>query len=135
MAKTSPLEFKKSFNNELSGWNSEQDGDLPKGPGLYKATLILIEDITDTFLDMSEWDKGLVIVNGFVLGKYAFIGPQQTLYLPGPFLQPGNNEIITFEHFKPAGALISPKIRLSKHLKNCQEIVCVFFLFVSNHSR
>ncbi|KAJ3664571.1 hypothetical protein Zmor_000127 [Zophobas morio] len=96
-----PLEFKTSFNNELSGWNSVED-DLPKGPGLYRATLTLGEDITDTFLDMSEWDKGLVIVNGFVLGKYAFIGPQQTLYLPGPFLQPGNNEIIIFEHFQPA---------------------------------
>ena len=61
---------------------------------MYKATLTLGEDITDTFFDMSEWDKGLVIVNVFVLGKYAFIGPQQTLYLPGHFLQLDNNEIL-----------------------------------------
>ncbi|KAJ3664570.1 hypothetical protein Zmor_000126 [Zophobas morio] len=97
-----PLEFKSSWTKKLTGWSSVDSTSLSKGPGLYKATLSVDEDRTDTFLDMSEWNKGVVIVNGFVLGRYAFIGPQQTLYLPGPFLQPGDNEIVIFEHFEPA---------------------------------
>jgi hypothetical protein len=51
---------------------------------------------------MQEWTKGVVFVNGFALGKHAMIGPQQTLYLPGPFLQTGENEIVIFEEFGPA---------------------------------
>ncbi|XP_063930668.1 beta-galactosidase-1-like protein 2 [Zophobas morio] len=96
-----PLEFQSSWTKNLTDWNNVSS-DLPKGPGLYKATLTVDEDHTDTFIDMSEWNRGVVIVNGFVLGRYAFIGPQQTLYLPGPFLQTGDNDIVIFEHFEPA---------------------------------
>jgi hypothetical protein len=32
-------------------------------------------DPKDTFIDMQEWMKGVVFVNGFALGKYADIGP------------------------------------------------------------
>jgi hypothetical protein len=48
---------------------------------------------------MQEWVKGFVIVNGIVVGRYVpALGPQQALYLPGPWLQKGDNEIIVFEH-------------------------------------
>ncbi|KAJ3615419.1 hypothetical protein MTP99_007475 [Tenebrio molitor] len=48
---------------------------------------------------MRAWVKGFVIVNGIVLGRYATaLGPQQALYLPGPWLHKGDNEIIVFEH-------------------------------------
>lgn len=53
-----------------------------------------IEDSpTDTFLDMSGWHKGIVFVNGFNIGRYFRIGPQQTLYVPAPLLKSGNNEV------------------------------------------
>lgn len=51
----------------------------------------------DVFLDMRGWIKGAVWVNGHSIGKYWSIGPQQTLYVPGPWVKKGKNEIIVFE--------------------------------------
>nr|CAI5868158.1 unnamed protein product [Callosobruchus analis] len=93
-----PLEFKKSWISSLTGWHAPSKA---AGPSLYK-TEIFIEDPTDTYLDMQSWCKGIVIVNNFVLGRYSVIGPQQTLYLPGPFLRKGWNEILVFEHYRAA---------------------------------
>ena len=51
----------------------------------------------DTFLDTSNFVKGMVWVNGHALGRVWNIGPQKTLYLPGPWLHPGANEVIVFD--------------------------------------
>jgi beta-galactosidase len=56
-----------------------------------------INKIGDVFLDMREWGKGIVFVNGHNLGRYWKVGPQQTLYLPGCWLQKGKNTIVIFE--------------------------------------
>ena len=65
-------------------------------PTLYKGHF-RIKQFKDTYIDMSKWTKGLVIVNGFVLGRYWNIGPQQSLYVPSPILSHGLNEILVFE--------------------------------------
>ncbi|MEP7107637.1 MAG: beta-galactosidase [Ferruginibacter sp.] len=65
-------------------------------PALFSGTFI-VKAIGDIFLDMRSWGKGILFVNGFNLGRYWNIGPQQTLYLPGAFLKKGNNEILIFE--------------------------------------
>ena len=57
--------------------------------------------IGDAYLDMSKWGKGVVWVNGYNLGRYWNIGPQQTLYVPGEWLKPGNNEVVVLELIKP----------------------------------
>lgn len=44
---------------------------------------------------MSAWHKGIVFVNGFNLGRYFKVGPQQTLYLPAPVLKQGTNTVLT----------------------------------------
>ncbi|KAH0815733.1 hypothetical protein GEV33_007058 [Tenebrio molitor] len=98
-----PLEFKKSWIAALTGWKSFDDSQT--APALYRGTLTVEGDPKDTFIDMQEWMKGVVFVNGFALGKYADIGPQQTLYLPGPFLQEGENEIVIFEEFGAAAQI------------------------------
>lgn len=67
-----------------------------KAPAFYRATFEL-NRVGDTFLDMSRWGKGVVWVNGHNLGRYWHIGPSQTLYLPGPWLKQGENEIIILE--------------------------------------
>ncbi|XP_018573980.2 beta-galactosidase-1-like protein 2, partial [Anoplophora glabripennis] len=92
-----PLEFKKEWTNNLQGWTDKTSND---GPALFYATLEISDEPQHTFLDMRKRTKGLVIVNGFPLGKYLILGPQQTLYLPGPFLRKGTNDIVIFEHFK-----------------------------------
>ncbi|KAK5650908.1 hypothetical protein RI129_001937 [Pyrocoelia pectoralis] len=97
---TMPLEFKKKWTNSLTGWRAISDWNVAK-PALYKATFEIGEPM-DTFVDMKTWTKGIVIINGFVLGRYATpLGPQQTLYLPAPLLQEGVNEMIVFEQFYP----------------------------------
>lgn len=65
-------------------------------PAFYKGTFD-VETHADTFLELPQWTKGVVYVNGFNLGRYWEIGPQKTLYVPAPILQAGANEIIVFE--------------------------------------
>jgi beta-galactosidase len=62
-------------------------------PGFFRGTFS-VQKLGDTFLDMSGWKKGVVWVSFRNLGRYWSIGPQQCLYLPGPWLQIGTNEII-----------------------------------------
>ena len=65
-------------------------------PVIYNGSFILSKT-GDTFLDLSEWGKGIVFVNGHNLGRYWNAGPQQTLYLPGCWLKKGKNTISIFE--------------------------------------
>ena len=96
--------------NEITGnWNMYQfpmdhEPDLNSFSNKYKKDQPMIYEgnfslskTGDTFLDMSQWGKGIVFVNGHNLGRYWNIGPQQTLYLPGCWLKKGNNKITVFE--------------------------------------
>lgn len=65
-------------------------------PVLYKGRFDL-RTTGDTFLDMHQWGKGIVYVNGHHLGRYWQVGPQQTLYVPGCWLHKGRNEFVIFE--------------------------------------
>ena len=56
-----------------------------------------IENPKDTFLKLNNFTKGFVVINGFNIGRYWEIGPQQTLYVPACLLKDGENEIIVFE--------------------------------------
>jgi beta-galactosidase len=51
----------------------------------------------DTFLDMTNFKKGIAWVNGHNLGRYWSIGPQKRLYCPASFLRQGTNEMIVFD--------------------------------------
>lgn len=101
-----PFEFKKTWTNALSGWRTVASR---TEPALYKFSLT-VANPEDTFVDMSKWTKGIVIVNGFVLGRHFFTGPQQTLYLPAPFLKKGVNDIIVFEHYSAPESLDFSKV-------------------------
>lgn len=68
-------------------------------PGLYKGTFNLNQP-ADTYLDMRDFGKGFVFLNGHNLGKYWQIGPQQTIYVPASWLKKGKNEIIVFDELK-----------------------------------
>jgi len=63
-----------------------------------------LQTVGDTYLDMSNWGKGVVWVNGHNLGRYWNIGPQQTLYVPVEWLRTGKNEIAILELLKPGQA-------------------------------
>lgn len=95
---------------ELTGWEIRAidfgaDAELPplrwqprrsSGPAFWRGSF----DATataDTFLDMSAWGQGIVWVNGRCLGRYWSIGPTQTMYLPGPWLRAGRNEVVVLD--------------------------------------
>jgi beta-galactosidase len=65
-------------------------------PAFYRGTFRL-KKTGDTFLHFGKWSKGTAWVNGHHLGRFWKIGPQQTLYLPGPWLKQGENEIVVFD--------------------------------------
>lgn len=83
----------------------KKDSNTQKHPAYYKATFNLAKT-GDTFLNMSDWSKGLVWVNGHAMGRYWEIGPQQTLYVPGCWLKEGENEIIVFDLASPRATKI-----------------------------
>ncbi len=100
---------KVTFNqHEVKGWSmygfpctSVNDLKLGKaghrsGPVLRRGSFVL-DDSADTYLDMRDWGKGSVWVNGRSIGRYWYVGPQQTLYVPGPWLKKGRNEIVVLE--------------------------------------
>ena len=68
---------------------------VSSGPAFYKGRFDL-QTTGDTFLDLRGWGKGAVWINGHALGRFWNIGPQQTLYLPAPFLKKGSNEVLVF---------------------------------------
>jgi beta-galactosidase len=66
------------------------------GPSLYRGTF-QVNKLGETFLDLRGWSKGAVWVNGHAIGRYWWIGPQQTLYVPSVWLKPGTNSIDIFD--------------------------------------
>jgi beta-galactosidase len=60
----------------------------------------------DTFLDTSAFTKGEVWLNGQPLGRVWNIGPQTTLYVPGPWLRKGENEVVVFDLQGGAGRML-----------------------------
>lgn len=69
-------------------------------PALKEGTFVL-NTVGDTYLDMSNWGKGTVWVNGHNLGRYWEVGPQQTIYVPAEWLRTGANNITVMELIKP----------------------------------
>ena len=65
------------------------------GPAFYQGHFDL-QTLGDTFLDTRGWGKGAAWINGHALGRFWNIGPQQTLYVPAPWLKKGSNAIVIF---------------------------------------
>ena len=68
----------------------------PAAPAFYHVPFSVDRPL-DTFLALPGWTKGVAWVNGFNLGRYWKVGPQQTLYVPAPILRQGENELVIFE--------------------------------------
>jgi len=100
-----PLEFDSQLVNAIqqsSDWKPVTSASTTTR--LYQGSFTISQEPLDTFLDMSDWGKGVAVVNGFVLGRYWKIGPQQTLYVPSPLLRKGENKVIVFELEKVGSA-------------------------------
>jgi beta-galactosidase len=71
------------------------------GPAFWRGK-IEIKVPGDTFMDVSSWGKGVAWVNGHCLGRFWNIGPTQTMYVPGPWLRAGKNEIVILDLLSPS---------------------------------
>jgi beta-galactosidase len=85
-----PMDEKFIYNLRSSSRNPGKRGIFYKGNFFLAAA-------GDTFLDMSNFQKGIAWVNGHNLGRYWAIGPQKRLYCPASFLRKGTNEMIIFD--------------------------------------
>ena len=93
-------------------------------PAFYKGTFCASEK-ADTFLKVSGGTKGFVFVNGFNLGRYWNIGPQETLYLPAELLK-DENTVEVFELYAPDGeisAILSDRPSLDSIKENIEKLV------------
>jgi beta-galactosidase len=81
--------------DDLRNLNFSRAADAPEGPAFYRGEFQL-QSVGDTFLDTRGWGKGAVWVNGHALGRFWNLGPEQTLYVPAPWLQAGKNEVVVF---------------------------------------
>ena len=75
------------------------NGNKEEYPTFYRGSFE-VKEVGDTYLDFEGWEKGVVFINGFNLGRYWKVGPQKRLYLPAPLLKEGTNEIVVFELHK-----------------------------------
>ncbi|KAI1893452.1 hypothetical protein AGOR_G00123870 [Albula goreensis] len=102
------LDMNPTFISRISKlrWNRL---DKPTFPGFFQGQLQVSGYPRDTFLKLPGWSKGVVFVNGQNLGRYWSVGPQQTLYLPGPWLWKGVNQVIVFEELESDGKIQSSK--------------------------
>lgn len=75
-------------------------GNSQTKPGVFFSGTLTLEKCADTFIDMTNFVKGIVWVNGHNLGRYWEIGPQTRLYCPASWLRKGENEIIVFDLLK-----------------------------------
>lgn len=66
-------------------------------PGIFFTTFTINQKPEDTFLDMRGWGKGALFINGHSIGKFWYIGPQQTYYVPGCWLKEGVNTLAIME--------------------------------------
>lgn len=77
------------------------------GAPLIRQGNFTLETVGDTYLDMRNWGKGVVWINGHHLGRYWSIGPQQTLYVPVEWLKKGKNEVVVLELLKKGPSTLS----------------------------
>ncbi|MEU7032282.1 beta-galactosidase family protein [Streptomyces sp. NPDC046237] len=73
-------------------------------PGLHRAT-VEVSGPGDAALSLPGGTRGFVWVNGFCLGRYWSAGPQESLFVPGPVLREGPNEVWVLELEGGAGSV------------------------------
>ena len=87
--------YKVNLDESLLKWNNIE-GELENYPILSEGKFT-VSEVADTYLDMSEFRKGYVWVNGRNLGRYWNVGPQYRLYCPGVWLKEGVNVVQVLE--------------------------------------
>ena len=56
-----------------------------------------VDKVADTYIDLKNFTRGYIWINGILLGRYDEIGPFLTTYIPAGILKQGKNEIKLLE--------------------------------------
>lgn len=94
-----PMDDKFIYSLRSSNRNPGKKGIIFKGN-------FFLASAGDTFLDVSNFKKGVAWVNGHNLGRYWEIGPQKRLYCPASFLRQGSNEMMVFDLHQTAPQIV-----------------------------
>lgn len=82
-------------------------------PGRYFSGQFSVDQVADTFVDLTGYEKGYVWVNGHLLGRYWNIGPQTRLYCPASWLRKGANDLVVLDlhqlEAKPISGFAEPQ--------------------------
>jgi beta-galactosidase len=81
--------------NYVKGLQPKDKTDLHDGV-FFKGNFEL-QAVADTYLDLSNFKKGVIWVNRHNLGRYWNVGPQFHLYCPANWLKKGKNEVLLFD--------------------------------------
>lgn len=83
----------------------QRGSEMDKNPVFFKASFEL-DKTGDTFIDLSNYKKGIVWVNGHNLGRFWNKGPQERLYCPANFLKK-KNEILILDFYQKEARTVS----------------------------
>lgn len=87
-----------SWKAHFVALTNEETGKLVNGPQGLSGTFNVPGKPLDTYINTSNWGKGIAIVNNHNIGRYwPSIGPQVTLYVPAQYLKQGENSLTLFE--------------------------------------
>ncbi|VDD84105.1 unnamed protein product [Mesocestoides corti] len=92
-----PIRFKQS--------NGGGSIDFPEPGRVYKGHFQIPSTPLDTFAVMNGFTRGVLSVNGYVVGRfYPSAGPQVSLYVPASMLLTGENvvTVLEFDHLTPS---------------------------------
>jgi beta-galactosidase len=93
-------------SNALRGMVDEKNGVFFKGH-------FNLTETGDTYLDLSHFKKGFVLVNGHHIGRHWYVGPQERLYCPAVFLNKGHNDIVVFDFWQMEPATVEGKTEMN----------------------
>jgi beta-galactosidase len=68
-----------------------------KEAAFYQFNLTINDKPQATFVDCRNYGKGIILVNGFNIGRYWSLGPITYLYIPASLFTTGLNSIVIFE--------------------------------------
>ena len=101
------LPFDEQFVNNLN--NSSNNKNISMKKGIIYRGMFNLQELADTFIDVSQWEKGIVFINGKNLGRYWKVGPQFRLYCPASYLRNINTILIVDLHLTIATYITGEK--------------------------
>jgi beta-galactosidase len=67
-----------------------------RGPCFYRGEFT-VNTVGDTYLNTAQLGKGVVWVDGHLLGRFWNVGPMGSLFLPGAWLHKGSNDVTVLD--------------------------------------